>query len=132
MSDRQKIRITYRLHFKIALFVILTIIVIFGLFSAYQIFTYRQKLTNMEIESSEELGRTLTSSLEIAMLNSDLPSIQYSLEEISRNENIVRVFLLNEKSVVKASSQEGMTGSRLSTKDVGCRNCHDGDTNPRL
>jgi signal transduction histidine kinase/HAMP domain-containing protein len=128
MSAPQKIRITYRLHFKIALFVILTIIVIFGLFSAYQIFAYRQKLTNMEIESSEELGMTLTSSLEIAMLNSDLPSIQYSLEEISRNENIVRVFLVNEKSVVKASSQEGMTGSRLSTKDAGCRNCHDVDT----
>ena len=128
MDIREKVYYTHRLHFKIALFVILTIIVIFGLFSTYQIFSYWQKLTQMEIESSEELGRTLTSSLEIAMLNSDLQSIQYSIGEISRNENIVRVFLLNMKGVVKASSQDEMIGSRLSMQDIGCKDCHRSDT----
>ncbi len=127
MAFKEKIFVTRRLHFKIALFVILTIIIIFGLFSAYQIYSYRQTLTNMEIESSEELGRTLTSSLEIAMLNSDINSIQYSISEVSKNNNIVRVFLLNMESVVKASSQEEMIGLRLNKQDAGCENCHGSD-----
>ena len=59
MNDYPKVKVTQRLHFKIALFVIITIIIIFGLFSIYQIYSYRQKLTAMEIQSSEELGRTL-------------------------------------------------------------------------
>jgi len=125
MDTKEKVSITDRLHFKIALFVILTIIVIFGLFSAYQIFSYRRKLTNMEIDSSEKLGRTLTSSLEIAMINSDINSIQYSISEVSKNEDIVRVFLLNMEGVVKASSQNEMIGLQLGKYSKGCGNCHD-------
>jgi PAS domain S-box-containing protein len=124
MDNSLKVKITQRLHFKIALFVIATIIIIFGLFSLYQIYSYRQKLTSMEVEASEELGRTLTSSLEIAMLNSDIQSIQYSFNEVSRGDNIVRVFLLNMNGVVKASSQQEMIGQRLNREDEGCRNCH--------
>jgi PAS domain S-box-containing protein len=124
MNSSSRVKITQRLHFKIALFVIITIIIIFGLFSIYQIYSYRQKLTDMEIESSEELGRTLTSSLEIAMVNSDIQSIQYSFNEISMGENVIRVFLLNMNGVVKASSQQEMIGTQLNREDEGCRNCH--------
>jgi signal transduction histidine kinase/HAMP domain-containing protein len=127
MDIRDKVPIKNRLHFKIALFVILTIIIIFGLFASYQLFSYRQKLTDMEIESSEELGRTLTSSLEIAMLNSDINSIQYSINQVSRNDNIIRVLLLNSESEVKASSQKELIGRQLSLQDEGCRNCHSAD-----
>ena len=130
MESLPKVKITQRLHFKIALFVIITIIIIFGLFSVYQIFSFRQKMTAMEIESSEELGRTLTSSLEIAMLNSDLQSVQYSFNEISGGDDIIRVFLMNMEGVVKASSQQEMIGQRLTVEDDGCRNCHIEDRLP--
>ncbi|MEE9553141.1 MAG: ATP-binding protein [candidate division Zixibacteria bacterium] len=129
MVLKEKVFVTHRLHFKIALFVILTIIIIIGLFSAYQIFSYRQMLTNMEIESSEELGRTLTSSLEIAMLNSDIESIQYSITEVAKNNNIESVFLLNMENVVKASSREEMIGQRMDKQDSGCKTCHGVDGN---
>ncbi|MDH3891211.1 MAG: ATP-binding protein [candidate division Zixibacteria bacterium] len=130
MRIRDIINIARRLHFKIALFVILTIIVIFGLYSAYYFYSYQRKLTSLEAQASEELGRTLTSSLEIAMLNSDLESIQYSIEEVSKNENIVRVFLLNMESVVKASSQADLIGLHMSTQDLGCSGCHVSGTAP--
>jgi two-component system NtrC family sensor kinase len=124
MDNSSGVKVPHRLHFKIALFVIVTIIIIFGLFTIYQIFSYRQELTAMEVQSSEELGRTLTSSLEIAMLNSDIESIQYSFNEVSRSGNIKSVFLLNMDGVIKASSQLEMIGRRMNREDDGCRNCH--------
>lgn len=118
------IRFIHRLHFKVALFVISSIVVIFGLFAVYQLFSYRQKLTAMKVESSELLCQTLTSCLEIAMLNSDLEAIQYSFEKASQNEDIGTVFLLNKGGEVRASSQPGMIGSVLTRQDPGCRECH--------
>jgi len=124
MSNRHRIRIIHRLHFKIALFVILTIVAIFGVFSAYQLWTHQKQLIAVEVEASEELCQTLTSSLEIAMLNDDLPAIQYSFEEISKRGNISRVFLLNRESTVRASSSGDMIGRTFRLEDAGCRDCH--------
>ena len=45
MNDRPSIRLVDRLHFRIASFAILTIVVIFGLFSAYQLWAYQRRLT---------------------------------------------------------------------------------------
>jgi len=124
MNARRGIRLVDRLHFRIAFFVILTIVVIFGTFSAYQLWVYRSGLTAIEVEASEGLCQTLTSSLEIAMLNDDLPAVQYSLDEISKRDNIVRVFLLNRNNIVRASSQRELIGQTLRQQDSGCVSCH--------
>ncbi|MFQ5453680.1 MAG: hypothetical protein ACE5D6_05790 [Candidatus Zixiibacteriota bacterium] len=119
-----KVKFKDRLHFKIAFFIILTIIIIFGIYSAYQFLLYQSKLTRAEKESSELLAQTLKSSLEIAMLNSNLEAIQYSFQETSKNPHIQRVFLLNKESEIRASSEKDKIGTRMSLSDVGCKECH--------
>jgi signal transduction histidine kinase/HAMP domain-containing protein len=125
MKHRNRIGVTDRLHFKIASFVIFTILVIFGSYSAYQFLLYQGKLTSFQRDSTKLLGRALTSSLEISMVNSDLDGIQQSLEEISGDSNIVRIFLLNKKNEVRASSEIGTVGTKKNLSDRGCVACHD-------
>lgn len=112
------------LHFRIAFFVVITILVIFGLFSAYQFMSFQNRLSRIEKESSELLGLAISSSLEIAMLNSDRGAIQHSLNQAAQNETIIRIFLLNNNMEVKASSDQDQVGQLTSLADPGCRECH--------
>lgn len=118
------ISIFRRLHFRIAAFVIATILVIFGIFLAYQLYSYKHKLTRLELEASTALCQTLTSSLEIAMLNSDMSAIQHSLDAVSGTANIIRVFLLDTLGQTKATTDRRIQSSRFQKGDEGCRNCH--------
>lgn len=125
LENNSKIQFFHRLHFKIATFVIVTIIVIFGFYSIYQFLVYQKKLAELQKESSLVLGRSLVSSLEIAMLNSDIKEIQHSIENVATHKDIVRIFLLNNKNEVKASSERENVGSIRSKIEEGCYNCHD-------
>ncbi len=126
MNLHPPIGIPHGLHFKIAAFVTTTILVIFGLYLIYQSYWYRHELTRLETESSEALCQTLTSSLEIAMLNQDRQAIQHSFETVSGHAHIVRVFLLDTSGTVKAASDQAMIGTQFQQDHAGCRDCHDG------
>src|SRR3989304_9602331 len=124
MSHPGHISVANRLHFRLAAFVITTILVIFGLFMVYQFYWYRNQLNQLEMESSEALCQTLTSSLEIAMLNKDREAIQHSFQAVSGHAHILRVFLLDTSGTVRAASDRGMVGTQFRKSDDGCRNCH--------
>lgn len=132
MNPQRPIRIFNRLHFKMAAFVITTILVILGLFLAYQLYWYRRQLHHLEMDSSGALCQTLTSSLEIAMLNKDTPAIQHSFEMVAGQAHIVRVFLMDTAGTVRASSSRSMIGMRLERTGEGCRTCHTGSSNMQL
>lgn len=120
------------LHFKIAFFVVITILAIFGLFSTYQFMSFQNRLSRIDKESSELLGLAISSSLEIAMLNSDRGAIQHSLNQAAQNESIIRIFLLNNEMEVKASSDLEQVGKSTSLADPGCRECHQQDKSGQI
>lgn len=124
MQWHTKIPLVHRLHFKIALFVILTILVIFGSYSIYQLLHHRDELIQNQNESSQLLGRALTTSLEIAMINKDIAGIQRSFEDITENDNVLRVFLLNRNKQVRAASVRAAVGAVWQMEDSGCKECH--------
>ena len=126
MHGNAPIGILRRLHFRIAAFVIATILIIFGTFLAYQLYAYKHKLIRLELEASTALCQTLTSSLEIAMLNSDMQAIQLSLDAVSGTANILRVFLLDTLGQTKASTDRSISAVRFRKSDEGCRDCHMG------
>ena len=132
MSLHQPIRLLHRLHFKLAAFVITTILVIFGVFLIYQLYWYRHQLHHLETDSSGALCQTLTTSLEIAMLNKDTPAIQHSFEAVAGSAHIVSVFLLDTAGTVRASSDRSLIGKQFKKNDEGCGNCHDGQTGDQL
>lgn len=125
LENKSKIKLFHRLHFKIATFVIVTIIVIFGISSIYQFLIYQKKLTDLQKESSLVLGRSLISSFEIAMLNSDIKEIQHSIENVATHKDIVRIFLMNNKNEIRASSERENIGNIRSKIEEGCYNCHE-------
>jgi PAS domain S-box-containing protein len=98
----------------------------------YQFYWYRHQLNHREMESSEALCQTLTSSLEIAMLNKDREAIQHSFQAVTGHAHILRVFLLDTSGTVKAASDRGMVGAQFRKGDEGCRNCHVDQTSDAL
>ncbi|MFQ5903381.1 MAG: PAS domain-containing sensor histidine kinase [Candidatus Binatia bacterium] len=81
-------------------------------------------LTNSLTVSAAQLTNTLERSFEIAMLSRRLDEIQQMLEEIAREPQIERIFIVNKRGEIKVSSERPELGRVIQISERTCQVCH--------
>ena len=112
------------LHLKIVLLVLSVLTLMFGVIFFVQYQLNAKHLTNSLKVSAGHLGSTLEKSFEIAMLSRRLDEVQLALEEIGREPQIERIFIVNKLGKVKVSSDRTELGKVLQISEQTCQVCH--------
>lgn len=105
---------------------VISILLVIGLFSAF--LYYRSEIRDEAIRTEalgNEVGPILEQSLADYMLRRDSDALYRTLDSLKSIKPISRIFLINKEGVIKASSSNGEVEKVLSTKDPGCRDCHE-------
>lgn len=69
-------------------------------------------------------GRAVESSLNLAMLQNNLPAIQETLDELSGFSPLNRVSIINKQGIISQSSDPTAIGKQLLRSSSICRACH--------
>lgn len=114
----------HSLRFKITAGITLPLLVILSAFSSLQYLRERDLLLANLDRSTTNLGNVIDGSLQHAMLSQDLAGIQGIIDNISRQEGIRTIFLMNKQGQVRFAGDSQQLGQVLTLSDRGCAECH--------
>ncbi|MCL5950620.1 MAG: histidine kinase [Chloroflexi bacterium] len=122
--------LVHSLRFKITAGIALPLLVILSVFSYLQYLRERDLLMSNLDRATTNLGNVIDGSLQHAMLAQDLGQIQGIVDDISKQEGIDRVFIMNKQNEVGFSAISQQIGQKLSFSDPGCAECHAQNVKP--
>lgn len=112
------------LRVKMMLGVLLPLSLALGGFAYLQYSTHRQIMVTMAGQTATDLGSVIEGGLVEAMLAQDLTAIQKSIDNIAVNASVRNVFLVNDRSEVRAAPGRRGVGQMVRITDKGCSECH--------
>ncbi|MFQ6000124.1 MAG: GAF domain-containing protein [Anaerolineae bacterium] len=118
-------RFSKSLRLKITMSVVISVLLIAGLFSLLQFLNHRQAMIHDLEGSAIQVGEVIESSLRRAMLRRDLESMQETVDEIAATqEDIGELLLIDKRGEIKVSPQGRRVGEVLVLSDPTCQICH--------
>ena len=116
--------LTNRIGLKLTLSVVLTILVVIGIFSYFSIQSQVQSLL-MEVERhAHQLSDHLKSDTEYDMMHNDRERIHDGIRRVGSQESIDRIRVFNKAGEVIYSSDSSEIGKMVDKKAESCYLCH--------
>jgi PAS domain S-box-containing protein len=112
------------LRFKVAATVMAILVVAMGIVFGVQYRWLRQEMIERLGLSSTPLTGVIKGSLTHAMQSRNLSELNAIVENVSRQEGVLRVFVLDKRGEIKFASSPDTIGTRLAIDDSTCRICH--------
>ncbi|MFQ6015861.1 MAG: GAF domain-containing protein [Anaerolineae bacterium] len=97
------------------------ILIAVSIFSYFQ-YTYHRNLLISSLQP--ELSDVIKGSLKHAMLTQDLEEIRKIMENLTGQERVKSVFILNKRGEIRIASEERTIGQMLNQQDPTCQICH--------
>jgi len=118
-------RVFNSLHFKIASGVILSVVILSGIYFLWDYRFYRRQLLNeLEASAIRISDITLNSLLELGMLGNHPELLQRGVESLGSDPSVHRIAILDRSGRVHFSSRPDDLGAVFGIDDPGCRECH--------
>jgi signal transduction histidine kinase len=120
-----RLKLFNNLHFKIASGVILSVVILSGIYFVWDYRFYRRQLT-IELEASaiRISDITLNSLLELGMLGNHPALLQRGVESLGSDPSVHRIAILDRSGRVHFSSRPDELGAVFGIDAPGCRECH--------
>lgn len=112
------------LRFKLAAGVILILIVAMGLVFAFQYRWLYQEMIGRLGLSSTPLSDVIKGSLTHAMQTRNLSEVSAIIDNVSRQQGVIKVFVVDKQGVIKFSPIREEVGTRVPLTDSTCQICH--------
>ncbi len=111
---------------KFALWIV-SVLLVAAAVSIYLFYVVEMRAEAKKLELFGKLsGRVIEESLMTFMLNRDNAGLNRKLDEVkAASDTVSRILLLDTSGEVRASSEKGLIGKKFSTRDPGCRECHE-------
>ncbi len=119
------LRVFDSLHFKIASGVILSVVILSGIYFVWDYQFYRRQLLDeLEASAIRISDVTLNSLLELGMLGNHPELLQRGVESLGSDPSVHRIAILDRSGLVHFSSRRDDLGAVFSIEGPGCRECH--------
>ncbi|MFQ5737572.1 MAG: ATP-binding protein [Acidobacteriota bacterium] len=119
------LRLFQSLHFKMALGVIATILLLSALYFVWDYRFFRRQLIQELEKSSSDLSEvTLHGFMELAMKGRHPELLQQAAEKLAADTSILGIQVLDLSGSVRFSSDPSDLHRRFTLQDQGCRECH--------
>ncbi len=114
------------LHVRLAWSIALPLLVLMSIFSLWQYYRENQFIRTDNKEDAQTIGNVILSGLKQAMLLHDDAMVGTMIQNSSGINDVERVMLLNQNSVVKADSSTSgnEAGMTLDVSSASCAGCH--------
>jgi len=112
------------LRFKMTLGVILILLVVMSAVFLVQYTWFRREMIERLGLSSTPLSDVIKGSLKHAMATRNLDEVNHIVANVSRQEGVVKVFIVDKQGVIRISPEAGDIGQRLRLEDATCQICH--------
>src|SRR5512132_3677816 len=112
------------LRFKVTAGVMLVLAVAMGVVLVLQYRWFRQDLVDRLGLSSTPLSDVIKGSLRHAMQTRDLSELAAIVDNVSRQEGVLKVFVVDKRGVIKVSPVREEIGTTLPASDPTCQVCH--------
>ncbi|MBI3361639.1 MAG: HAMP domain-containing protein [Chloroflexi bacterium] len=117
-------RFTQSLRFKVTVGVALPVFLLLAALSAIQYLRERQLLLERLEESAIRLGEVMRGGLRQAMLSQDQERLRQMLRDISSQESVLLVAIVNERGEVRAAEPAEGFHPAPDRSSPGCVDCH--------
>ncbi len=114
----------HSLRVKVTGVVLLTLVIILGIFMLIQFRTEQQSMINNLTLLASQTSLTIVNSLQKAMLTHNQEELQHILDSIGQNKMLQRVYVLDTTGKVIFSPNSQDNGERLDNRDANCQPCH--------
>ncbi len=105
---------------------VISILLVIGLLSAFLYYESEMQDEAMRMEAlGDRVGPVLEQSLSDYMLRRDSDALDRTLDNLKGIKPISRILLINNKGIIKASSDKKEVERVFSKSDPGCRDCHE-------
>lgn len=112
------------LRFKMMAGVLLVLVISLSVVFAFQYLQLRQELVNRLGLSSAPLSDVIKGSLKHAMVSRNPEEIQQIVNNVSNQQSVKKVFIVNKKGEIMISPDKNDVGKRMELSDATCQACH--------
>jgi len=113
-----------KIGFKLAFWVVLTILLVIGIFAFFNIQSERKSLLTEVERHANQLSEHLKSDTEYDMMHNDRDRIHNGIRRVGRQDNIDRIRIFNKTGEIIYSSDSSEIGTMVDKKAESCYLCH--------
>jgi len=114
----------HSLRFKMTFGVILILLVVMSVVFVIQYTWFRREMIDRLGLSSTPLSDVIKGSLRHAMATRDLDEINHIVANVSKQQGVIKVFVVDKQGVIGISPDAAEVGRRLTLEDATCQICH--------
>ncbi len=114
----------HSLRFKMTIGVILILLVVMSVVFVIQYTWFRREMIERLGLSSTPLSDVIKGSLRHAMATRDLDEINHIVANVSKQQGVIKVFVVDKQGVIGISPDAADVGRRLTLEDATCQICH--------
>ncbi|MBI2114202.1 MAG: PAS domain-containing protein, partial [candidate division NC10 bacterium] len=117
-------RLYSSLRFKMTFGVILILLVVMSVVFVLQYTWFRREMIERLGLSATPLSDVIKGSLKHAMATRNLDEINHIVANVSRQEGVIKVFVVDKQGVIRISPSAEEIGRRLTLQEATCQICH--------